>query len=61
MLRTVINKYTGQEHRAQFDDFIGDNEMIIDTLRTEVMETPYWDFDNEIFYNKELSENEENI
>ena len=47
MLRTVINKYTGQEHRAQFDDFIGDNEMIIDTLRTEIMETPYWDFDNE--------------
>jgi hypothetical protein len=61
MLRTVINKYTGKEHRAQFDDFIAENEMLINELRTEVMENPYWDFDRKIFYNKEISENEENI
>jgi hypothetical protein len=30
-------------------------------VKIDVMETPYWDFDNEIFYNKELFENEENI
>lgn len=52
MLRTVINKQTGQELRAQFDDFISENEMLIEPLRTEVMENPYWDFENEIFYDK---------
>jgi hypothetical protein len=57
MLRTVIHKYTGKEHRAQFDDFIAENEMLINELRTEVMENPYWDFDRKIFYNKEISEN----
>jgi hypothetical protein len=52
MLRTVINKYTGKEHRAQFDDFISEDEMLINTLRTEDMENPYWDFENQIFYDK---------
>jgi hypothetical protein len=55
MLRTIINKHTGQELRAQFDDFIGDDEMLIDALRTEEMENPYWDFDNEIFYNNPIT------
>jgi hypothetical protein len=32
MLRTVIHKYTGKEHRAQFDDFIAENEMLINEL-----------------------------
>ena len=50
MLRTVINKQTGQELRAQFDDFILENEMLIETLRTEVMENPYWDFETQTFY-----------
>jgi hypothetical protein len=31
--------------------------MLINELRTEVMENPYWDFDRKIFYNKEISEN----
>jgi hypothetical protein len=61
MLKTVIDKQTGKERRAQFHDFISDDEMIIDELRTEDMENPHWDFDNEIFYSKELPENEENI
>lgn len=51
-LRTVINKYTGQELRAQFHDVIAEDEMLIDALRTEYMENPYWDFENEIFYDK---------
>ena len=53
MLKTVINKHTGKEHRAQFHDIISDDEMLIDVLRTEDMENPYWDFQTLTFYNKE--------
>ena len=52
MLKTVINKYTGKEHRAQFHDLISDEEILIDTLRIEDMENPYWDFVELKFYNK---------
>jgi hypothetical protein len=52
MLRTVINKYTGKEHRAQFHDLISEDEMLIDTLRTEDMENPYWSFTENKFYDK---------
>ena len=51
-LKTVIDKETGQELRAQFNDQIAENEMLIDALRTEYMENPYWNFENEIFYDK---------
>ena len=51
-LKTVINKHTGQELRAQFHDVIAENEMLIDALRTVYMENPYWDFENEVFYDK---------
>lgn len=52
MLRTVIDKKTGQELRCQFHDEIADNEMLIDALRTEHMDNPHWDFDNLKFYDK---------
>lgn len=52
MLVTIINKVTGQEIRAQFDDIIADDEMIIETLRTEAMENPHWDFEKQVFYDK---------
>lgn len=52
MLRTVIDKHTGKELRAQFHELISENEIIIDELRTEDMENPYWDFENRIFYDK---------
>lgn len=52
MLRTVINKYTGQELRAQFDDFISEDEIMIDDLRTEAMDNPHWDFSTRTFYDK---------
>lgn len=52
MLKTVIDKETGQELRAQFHNQIAENEMLIEALRTEPMDNPYWDFDNEIFYDK---------
>ena len=51
-LKTVIDKETGQELRAHFHDVIAENEMLIDVLRTEYMENPYWDFENEVFYDK---------
>ena len=55
-LKTVIDKETGQELRAQFHYTIAENEMLIEALRTEPMENPYWDFENEIFYDKPLEE-----
>ena len=51
-LKTVIDKQTGQELRAQFHDVIAEDEMLIEALRTEPMENPYWDFVNEVFYDK---------
>ena len=58
-LKTVIDKETGQELRAQFHDQIAENEMLIEALRMEPMENPYWDFENEIFYDK-IIQNEAN-
>ena len=37
-LKTVIDKETGQELRAQFHDQIAENEMLIEALRMEPME-----------------------
>lgn len=52
MLRTVIDKNTGKELRAQFHDLILEDEMLIDELRTEDMENPYFDFSTKTFYDK---------
>ena len=52
ILKTVIDKETGQELRAQFHSTIAENEMLIDALRTEYMDNPYWDFEKKIFYDK---------
>ena len=60
ILKTVIDKETGQELRAQFHDQIAENEMLIDALRTEYMENPYWNFENEIFYDKIIANEETN-
>ena len=60
ILKTVIDKETGQELRAQFHDHIADNEMLIEALRTEPMENPYWDFENEVFYDKIVTNEETN-
>ena len=59
-LKTVIDKETGQELRAQFHYTIEENEMLIEALRTEPMENPYWDFDNEVFYDKIITNEETN-
>ena len=60
ILKTVIDKETGQELRAQFHDQIAENEMLIEALRMEPMENPYWDFDNEVFYDKIVTNEETN-
>ena len=59
-LKTEIDKETGQELRAQFHDQIAENEMLINALRTEPMENPYWDFQNEVFYDKIITNEETN-
>ncbi len=59
-LKTVIDKETGQELRAQFHNQIAENEMLIDVLRTEYMENPYWDFENNIFYDKTTNDEANN-
>ena len=60
ILKTVIDKETGQELRAQFHDQIEENEMLIDALRTVYMENHYWDFENEVFYDKTTTDEETN-
>ena len=59
-LKTVIDKETGQELRAQFHDQIAENEMLIEALRTEPMDNPFWDFQNGIFYDKTTTDEETN-
>ena len=60
ILKTVIDKETGQELIAQFHEEIAEDEMLIDALRTEFMENPYWDFENEVFYDKTTTDEETN-
>ena len=60
ILKTVIDKETGQELRAQFHEEIAEDEMLIDALRTEFMENTYWDFENEVFYDKTTTDEETN-
>ena len=59
-IKTVIDKETGQELRAQFHDQIAENEMFIEALRMEPMENPYWDFVNKVFYDKTTTDEEIN-
>ena len=59
-LKTVIDKETGQELRAQFHDQIAENEMLITALRTEPMENPSWDFENNVFFDKTTTDEETN-
>ena len=59
-IKTVIDKETGQELRAQFHDQIAENEMFIEALRMEPMENPYWYFVNKVFYDKTTTDEEIN-
>jgi hypothetical protein len=53
---TIIDKETGQELYAKFDDEVTDNEVAIEELRTEYMENPYFDFETRTFYDKPIIE-----
>ena len=39
---------------------IVENELLIEALRTKSMENPYWDFENEVFYDKPTTDEETN-
>ena len=51
-MKTVVDKETGKVLYCRYDEVTEPNEIGIDFLLTEEMENPYWDFENEIFYNK---------
>ena len=59
-LKTVIDKETGQELRAQFHEEIAEDETLIEASKTEPMENHYWDFQNEVFYDKTTTDEETN-
>jgi len=47
---TIIDKNTGQELYAKFDNEVTENEVAIEILRTEEMENPYFNFETQTFY-----------
>ena len=53
-MKTIIDKNTGKEICGTLieDMEVLENEMLIDELRTEEMENPYFDFETRKFYNK---------
>jgi len=49
---TIVAK-DGKELYATFDiSNLNENEIAVEELRTQVMENPYFDFENKIFYDK---------
>lgn len=52
MLYCIVDKQTGKELYYKGDNDVSENQVAITELRTEDMDNPYWDFDNEIFYDK---------
>jgi hypothetical protein len=49
---TIIDKETGQELYAKFDNEVSENEIAVEVLRTEAMENPYFDFESQTYYDK---------
>lgn len=52
MLYCIVDKQTGKELYYKGDNEVSENQIAITELRTEDMENPYWDFDNNKFYDK---------
>jgi len=53
---TIVDKTTGQELRAQFDgDPLADNEIAVTELRTEAMDSPFFNFETRTFYDNNKS------
>jgi hypothetical protein len=47
---TIIDKATGRELYAKFDNEVSDNEVAVEVLRTEAMENPHFDFETNTYY-----------
>jgi hypothetical protein len=52
MVKTIIDKYTGKVLYCRVDEPTEENEIAIEELLTEEMENPYFDFENQVFYDK---------
>ena len=52
MIYTIIDKETGQELYAKFNNEVTDSEVAVEELRTEYMENPHFDFETNTFYDK---------
>jgi hypothetical protein len=50
MIYTIIDKATGRELYAKFDNEVSDNEVAVEVLRTEPMENPHFDFETNTYY-----------
>lgn len=49
---TILEKETGKELYAKFDNIVEDWQIAIIELRTEPMENPYFNFLTKTFYSK---------
>lgn len=52
MMYTIIEKLTGKVLYVKFNNEVSEDQVAITQLRTIAMDNPYWDFENEIFYDK---------
>lgn len=49
---TIIDENTGKVLFSKLDNIVLNGQIAITSLLTIQMENPYWDFDNEKFYDK---------
>jgi hypothetical protein len=47
---TIIDRATGRELYAKFDNEVSENEVAVEVLRTEAMENPHFDFETNTYY-----------
>lgn len=49
---TIIDATTGKVLFAKFDNEVLEGQVAIEVILTETMDNPHWDFENEIFYDR---------
>jgi len=47
---TIIDKATGRELYAKFDNEVSENEVAVEILQTEPMDNPHFDFETNTYY-----------
>ena len=57
---TTAGDISGYTFKAVVKNIIQGKILEIEALRTEPMENPYWDFENEVFYDKTTTDEENN-